>query len=119
LLDGIAFQCAEIVRAIAARLERPVCEIRADGGPTRNEFLMQRQADLLGVPVGVSLEPDMTALGAALLAALGADALSMDDMAQFQPARRQFEPQLAADAREMLWHDWRRSVVAVCERAEA
>lgn len=118
LLDGIAFQCAEIVQAISARLDRPVREIRADGGPTRNEFLMQRQADLLGVPVGVSLEPDMTALGAALLAALGAGALTLDDVAQFQPERRQFEPKLADDARDALWHDWRRSVAAVCERAD-
>ena len=117
LLDGIAFQCAEIVQAIGARLDRQVREIRADGGPTRNEFLMQRQADLLGVPVGVSLEPDMTALGAALLAALGAGALTLDDVAQFQPARRQFDPMLAADAQASLWHDWRRSVATVCERA--
>ena len=119
LLDGIAFQCAEIVQAIAARLDQPVHEIRADGGPTRNAFLMQRQADLLGVPVGVSLEPDMTALGAALLAALGAGALTIDDVMQFQPARRAFEPKLAAYARESLWHDWRRSVASVCERADA
>ncbi len=119
LLDGIAFQCAEIVQAIAARLGRTVHEIRADGGPTRNEFLMQRQADLLGVPVGVSLDPDMTALGAALLAALGAGALTLDDVVAFQPARRQFDPALSADARDSLWHDWRRSVAAVCARAEA
>lgn len=119
LLDGIAFQCADIVQAIAARLDRPVREIRADGGPTRNDFLMQRQADLLGVPVGVSLEPDMTALGAALLAALGAGALTLDDVAQFQPARRPFEPALATDERDSLWHDWRRSVAAVCERTDA
>ena len=51
LLDGIAFQCAEIIQAIGQRSGVDMVEVRADGGPTKNRYLMQRQADLLGLPV--------------------------------------------------------------------
>lgn len=118
LLDGIAFQCAEVIEAICARLDGKVREVRADGGPTGNSYLMQRQADLLGMPVAVSLEPDMTALGAALLAALGAEALTIDDVDRLQPDRRVYEPAMADDERQSLWHQWRRAVATVSERAD-
>ena len=107
------------MQAIDARLGGVVREIRADGGPTRNAFLMQHQADLLAMPVAVSLEPDMTALGAALLAAIGADGMAADEAAAFAPQRRVYEPAIGADERGALWHEWRRAIAMVCERAGA
>ncbi|MEX2200970.1 MAG: FGGY family carbohydrate kinase [Dongiaceae bacterium] len=118
LLDGIAFQCAEIVQAIDARLDGSIREIRADGGPTKNDYLMQRQADLLGVPMAVSLEPDMTALGAAMLAAIGGGGFNLDDAMTFSPPRRQFDPSIDRDRCEAMWQEWRRCVATACERAE-
>ena len=118
LLDGIAFQCAEVIEAIESRVGGGIREIRADGGPTVNRYLMQRQADLLGIPVAVSLEPDMTALGAALLAAVGAGALTQDDVEHLQPERLTYQPSMAADERQALWAGWRRSVAMVAERVE-
>lgn len=117
LLDGIAFQCADIVHAIDAKIGGGFREVRADGGPTRNRYLMQRQADLLGIPVSVSLEPDMTALGAALLAAIGAKALTRDDVAAMERETELYEPAMASDERAALWAEWRRSVATVRERA--
>jgi glycerol kinase len=64
-LEAIAHQVADVVDALP---ERPRA-LRADGGATANGFLMQFQADLLGVPVEVSAERETTALGAAALAA--------------------------------------------------
>ncbi|HEX7626832.1 MAG TPA: glycerol kinase GlpK [Gaiellaceae bacterium] len=64
-LEAIAHQVADVVDALP---ERPAV-LRADGGATSNAFLMQFQADLLGVPVEVAAEPETTALGAAALAA--------------------------------------------------
>lgn len=116
LLDGIAFQCAEIVQAIDRKLDSRIAEIRADGGPTRNRYLMQRQADLLGLPVAVSLEPDMTALGAALLAGIGAGALSRDDVAEMGPETTLYEPQIGDDEREAAWAEWRSAVAVVRDR---
>ena len=117
LLDGIAFQCADIVVALNERLADRVNEVRADGGPTSNRYLMQRQADLLGMPMTVSLEPDMTALGAALLAGIGARQITRDDVAAMTTARTVFEPAIGSDERDSLWSDWRRSVATVVERA--
>jgi glycerol kinase len=64
-LEGIAHQVADVVEALP---EAPAV-LRADGGATGNRFLMQFQADLLGVPVEVAAERETTALGAAALAA--------------------------------------------------
>ena len=117
LLDGIAFQCAEIVYALNTRLGGTIGAVRADGGPSRNRYLMQRQADLLGMPVSVSLEPDMTALGAALLAGIGAGQLTRDDVADMAVPAMSYEPDLGFDERGALWMQWRRSVERVCEQA--
>ena len=64
-LEAIAHQVADVVDALP---ERPAV-LRADGGATANRFLMQFQADLLGMPVEVAAERETTALGAAALAA--------------------------------------------------
>ena len=64
-LEAIAHQVADVVDALP---ERPAV-LRADGGATANTFLMQFQADLLGIPVEVAAERETTALGAAALAA--------------------------------------------------
>jgi glycerol kinase len=64
-LEAIAHQVADVVEALP---EAPAV-LRADGGATANGFLMQTQADLLGVPVEVAAERETTALGAAALAA--------------------------------------------------
>jgi glycerol kinase len=66
-LEAIAHQIADVVEA----LPEPLRSLRADGGATRNAFLMQLQADLLGVPVRVAAEQETTALGVAALAAGG------------------------------------------------
>ena len=63
-LEAIAHQVADVVEALP---ERPTV-LRADGGATANAFLMQFQADLLGIPVEVAAERETTALGAAALA---------------------------------------------------
>jgi glycerol kinase len=64
-LEAIAHQVADVVDALPERPEL----LRADGGATANGFLMQLQADLLGMPVEVAAERETTALGAAALAA--------------------------------------------------
>ena len=66
-LESIALQTADVVEALPTAL----ASLRADGGATANAFLMQLQADLLGVPVEVARERETTALGAAALAGLG------------------------------------------------
>ncbi len=116
LLDGIAFRCAEVIEALSERLGGTITLVKADGGPTGNGYLMQRQADLLDMPVAVSQEADMTALGAALLAAIGAGSLTLDDVRAQKQATIVYEPQLGADERASLWASWRRSMALIAEQ---
>jgi glycerol kinase len=78
-LEAIAHQVADVVESLPA----PLRTLRVDGGPTANRFLMQLQADLLGVPVAVAADPETTALGAAALAS-AADA-RLPASAVYQP----------------------------------
>jgi glycerol kinase len=71
VLDGIACNVAALAEAVASDLDSPLRRLRADGGLTRSAFLMQRQADLLQLPVEVYATPHATALGVAALARLG------------------------------------------------
>lgn len=73
LCEGIAAQVVELARAAGGELGAPLASLRVDGGLTRSALLMQTQADLLQLPVEVSALPDVTALGAGVLARLGLD----------------------------------------------
>ena len=106
LLDVIALQCGDVICALNARTGGTIQEICADGGPTKNKYLMLRQADLLNMPVSTSLEPDMTALGAAYLAAQGAGVMTVADIHSRRVEKRVFEPTMCEDQRESLWAEW-------------
>jgi glycerol kinase len=92
-LEAAAYQTRDVLEAMP-KLEL----LRADGGMSRNRWLMQFQADVLGIPVETAREPEQTALGAALLA-LG--------RRQASPAGERFEPQ--GDA-ERLYAGWREAL---------
>ena len=70
-LESIAYQTVDAVRAIERACAVELTELRADGGATVNDWLMQFQADVLGVPVVVPEIAETTALGAAYLAGVG------------------------------------------------
>jgi glycerol kinase len=82
-LEAAAYQTADVLEEMPA-----LTQLRADGGMTRNRWLMQFQADVLGIPVETARETEQTALGAALLA-LGERRPS--------PRGERFEPQRTVD----------------------
>jgi len=110
-LEGIAFQVHDLARAMAADSGVPIPVFRVDGGATRNDLLLQFQADLLGVPVERPRMVETTALGAAFLAGLAAGFWSSRDAIRghFRVDRR-FRPRMAAEARERHLAKWRRAV---------
>jgi glycerol kinase len=69
-LESIAYQSADVIHAMESDMGKPIPELRVDGGATQNKFLMQHQANVLGVPVLPAAQPETTALGAAMLAGL-------------------------------------------------
>lgn len=100
VLDGIALQLVDILEAMAADLGKPLAELRVDGGASANDLLMQRQADLLGVPCLRPTVLETTGLGSALLAGLATGAWgSLDEIAAAWNEDRRFEP--AGDPAEL------------------
>jgi glycerol kinase len=86
-------------------------ELRVDGGATANAFLMQFQADILGLPVVRPAATETTALGAAYLAGLAVGYWT--DKSELEASRvvgRRFEPQMDEERRARLLHGWHRAV---------
>jgi glycerol kinase len=109
-LEAIAYQTVDAVRAIEAAGGVGLSELRADGGATANGWLMQFQADMLGVPVVLPEIVETTALGAAYLAGVGIGLWTQHQVAAGWRERRRYEPAVSGDQREELLADWRRAV---------
>jgi glycerol kinase len=110
-LEAIAHQTCDVVEAMAADRGAPLLALRVDGGASANNFLMQRQADLLGVPVERAAVTESTALGAAFLAGLAVGFWpSSNSLAAHWHADRVFEPRISSDERAALRHGWGRAV---------
>jgi glycerol kinase len=116
-LEGIAFQVADLLGAVARDAGVTPADVRADGGASHNDLLLQFQADVLGVPVTRAAQTESTALGAALLAGL-AVGLWRDEQeaAGLWRAERTFAPDPAVD-REALLAGWRAAVGCVRDLA--
>ncbi|MER5768196.1 FGGY family carbohydrate kinase [Streptomyces sp. NPDC001985] len=117
LCEGIAAQVAEVARAAATDLGRPLSSLRVDGGLTRSALLMQTQADLLQIPVEVSALPDATALGAAAVARLGLDPgrTAAGALPAWRPSAV-YEPQAGPDEAAERLGRFRAEVTALLER---
>ncbi|CAG5090769.1 Oidioi.mRNA.OKI2018_I69.PAR.g12716.t1.cds [Oikopleura dioica] len=106
-LESCCFQTRDLFDAIAQESgSMPLSMLRVDGGMTSNKLLLQRQADLLQVPVERPQMSETTALGAALAAAVGSGFLNKDDISNLSPVER-FDPVLGekdAARRMHLWH---------------
>ncbi len=109
-LEAIAYQTVDAVRAQNTALGVQLEELRADGGATANGWLMQFQADMLGVPVVVPEIHETTALGAAYLAGIAAGTWTAEDTREMWTEDRRFEPEMSDDERQTLLSDWRRAL---------
>jgi glycerol kinase len=114
-LEGVACQVADLIRAMNQDLASPLSEIRADGGMARSDPFLQFQADLLGLPIRRSAQTESTAMGAALLAGLGAglwpDVTAA--VALIESAGHAFKPGRGDEWRSQVQERWRRAVETV------
>jgi len=114
-LESIAYQTWDLVEAMAASGVAPRA-LRVDGGACDNDFLMQLQADVLGIPVERAAFRETTALGAAFLAGLGSGHWSPARLAGLWRSDRVFEPAMSADRRAALRAGWLEAVARVRTR---
>ena len=116
-LEAIAYQTVDALQAMQRAGSPALDELRADGGATVNGWLMQFQADVLGVPVAVAEIAETTALGAALMAGVGAGIWTQSDVARRGRECARYEPRMDEDERGLLIDEWRRAVA--CSRGWA
>jgi glycerol kinase len=118
-LDSIAYQSADLLKAMQADAAIPIRELRVDGGATANDTLMQFQADLLGCNVIRPVITETTAMGAAFLAGLGVGVWkNQEELSKQWKAARIFNPALDAAKRNVLVSGWQRAVRATIAWAD-
>jgi glycerol kinase len=110
-LESIAYQTRDVAEAMRIESGSRPRSLRVDGGATRNDFLLQFQADLLGVTIERPAMVESTALGAGYLAGIGAGIWSSRDAAP-EPAGRvtRFRPRIGAGERKRLARGWDEAV---------
>ena len=112
-LEAIAYQSREVIDALAADTGARLREVRVDGGAAANNFLMQFQADQLGVPVNRPKIVETTALGAAFLAGLGVGLWEPARLEKMRARDRVFRPKMQKKQRKVLFSGWQEAVARV------
>ena len=108
-IESIALQVKDLVDAMTNNEELRVKEVCADGGPTKNRFLMQLQADLLQTPVICTEVDDASALGAAIMNGFALGLWnSFDEVIPLRKVTQVFQPQ--PDSQAALYAGWRQAV---------
>lgn len=108
-LDSIAHQIADVLDAVRGS-GVPVDVLHVDGGPTRNDQLMAFEADMVGVPVARTAVAELSAMGVAHLAGVGAGLFTLDGLARLERGGTTFAPTLDAAARADKRAGWRRAL---------
>ena len=110
-LEGIAFQVADLLGAMEKDSGRKISTLRVDGGACASDLLMQMQADLLGVPVERPRNVETTAMGAAMMAGLGAGIWrDVDELTRVREVDRKFSPVTTVKDRRARLKIWRKAV---------
>ncbi|TCC14833.1 carbohydrate kinase [Kosakonia quasisacchari] len=110
-LESITYQIADVVVAMRQHNAFSLNALMVDGGPTKNDWLMQYQADLLGCPVMRSDVAELSAIGAALLARKALLQVDNEQLRAFLPEHITFQPDMARhDRLQKRWFDWQNAV---------
>ncbi len=110
-LESICYQTRDVLEAMRADSGIELTALKVDGGATVNNFLMQLQADVLGVPVVRPIVHETTALGAAYAAGLATGLwANLDELRANWGVDRTFEPQWSEGKREAAYTGWKKAV---------
>lgn len=114
-LDCIAYQITDILKAMEEDAGIPIRELRVDGGPTKNTYLMQFQSDMAGIPVQVPEAEELSGIGAAYAAGIGLGIYKKEEL--FAKMRRtSFEPQMEKSLVDKKYSGWKNAVEMVLKK---
>lgn len=108
-LDCIAYQITDIVRAMGQDAGIPIKELRVDGGPTRNKYLMQFQSDIAGVAVQVPDAEELSGIGAAYLAGIAVGVFDKQEVFQHM-SRKTYTPAMEESVKNSRYAGWKAAV---------
>lgn len=110
-LEGIAFQVADVVTAMQKDSGKKITTLRVDGGACASDLLMQIESDTLGCVVERPVNIESTALGAAMLAGLGAGIWpNVEALTKIRSVDRRFQPEITAQTRRTRAKVWKKAV---------
>ena len=110
-LEATAFQVHDVLNAMMGDAQIPIRSMRCNGAATRNSFLMQFQADILGVSLEIPAISETTAFGAAFMGAIGVGMYhDVKDIENFWEIMQVYEPSIDEEQRNELLYDWHRAV---------
>lgn len=113
-LDCIAYQIADIVQAMGVSAGLPIHELRADGGPTRNSYLMQFQSNIAQIPVRIPDAEELSGIGVAYAAGLS---IGLYDKSVFNRLNRiTYSPNMDQDERAIRYNGWKDAVQRALSR---
>ena len=105
-LESLAYQTRDIIGLMEVDSGIKLKSLKADGGASANNFLMQFQSDILGVDVVCPPYPEATALGAALLAGLAVNLYHLNDVKSTIPGSKRYQPKMGDHQRDELYKGW-------------
>lgn len=115
-LEAIAYQIRDLVDLMTNQAGIALKELRVDGGPTKNNFLMQFQADMLGACINRSDVEEASAMGAMLMNGLARKVWAdLDEVAALRKSDNRIFPSMDGDERERLYSGWQKAVKRVLE----
>ena len=112
-LEAIAYQTKDVVDTMVKDTQLPLTALTVNGGASRNNFMMQFQADILQTPIKRAAMEETTALGAAFLAGLAVDFWEdQDELRKLSRIGDQFNPQMDPQEATDLYRGWQRAIAA-------
>lgn len=109
-LESLAYQTKDVLEAMKQDSGLDLSTLKVDGGAVANDFLMQFQADILGVPVERPQVIETTAMGAAYLAGIHIGIWAQQDVTQNRRIDKVFEPQMGKDQQIILYKGWKKAI---------
>lgn len=110
-LESIAYQVKDLLDLMTEKAEIELGEIRVDGGPIKNKFLMQFQSDMLNAPISISDIEEASALGAALAGGLGTKIWkNLKQLENLYKTSEKLQPEMDDTERIELYEGWKKAV---------
>lgn len=118
MLEGIAHRVADVFVTMEQAVGQKISILRVDGGLTQNPYLMQFQADLLGIPVEVPEMNETTVMGIAFLLGEECGWWTEQELQARMKVGRRYDPQLDEAVRKRLRDRWKKAVHFLLQMSE-